>query len=456
MSINDPQWGNSHRPEQKEPEQVPEVTGTEPVQPEDGGVKTEQPKTPASLPPSSPKSPPPEGPPDLEQLWQQLVYQTRCKLARIFGKEPPPAPRFPSEPVLPPVTPSAAETLAGWQALSFKSWLIGVSLILGAWLVSGFYLVDAQQRGILSRFGNIISVEEAGWHWRWPYPIDSVRLINVTADRTLEVGLAAQKGNRPAPGLMLTSDGNLVGVSYAIVYQVTDPVAYLTQADAPVDLLALLAESTVRDVVGGQTLATMLVAGGAAKSAISEAVLQNAREHLQVSLEALQLGMIVKRLEIREAQLPAPVLQAVKEAERQEQAGIKTLRETQAAATDNLIKAHQLATKLQDESTDYTRAVEASAQAVRNAGVSPETTQAEQALADQALAWRQQYPLVFMSPADLQARVQPKGAIRPAAPSASGKATAPTSSDTVDEWRDRDLMRSRDRVDRPGSGGGGS
>jgi regulator of protease activity HflC (stomatin/prohibitin superfamily) len=241
-------------------------------------------------------------------------------------------------------------------------------------------------------------------------------------------------------------------VSYAILYQVPDPVAYVTQADAPVDVLALLAESAVRDVVGGQTLARMLVTGGAAKTPISEAALQTARDQLQAALEALQLGVIVKRLEIRGAQLPAPVLQAVKEGERQEQSGVKTLRETQAAATDNLIKAHQLAAKLQDESAAYARAVEASAQAVRNAGDALDPAQAQQALADQALAWRQQYPLVFMSAADLQARIQPKAATRPATPADSGKVTAPASPDVTDAWRDRDLMRSRDRIDRPGSG----
>ena len=451
MSINDPQWGNSHRPEEKKPEQVPEVTGTEPVQPEEAGRDGQPQKASTPLPPPSPKTPPPEGPPDLEELWQQLVYQTRCKLARVFGKQPPPPPRFPPVPV-----PSAAapeeEPLASWQRLSFKSWLIGVSLILGAWLVSGFYLVDAQQRGVLSRFGSVVRVDDPGWHWRWPYPIDSVRLINVEADRTLEVGLAAQKNGRPSPGLMLTSDGNLVGVSYAVVYQVTDPVDYLAQADTPVDLLAVLAESAVREAVNEQTLQTVLGAASAPPAGIGKLTLQAARARLQARLDPFALGLVVKDLLIREVQLPAPVLQTVKETERQEQASVKALRDKQVGATERLIQAHKLAAKLQDESAAYAYAVENVTKTLRHPTSGLDRAQTEQMLADQAATWRQQYPLVFASLAELQARLQPKAAAR--APDAAGSNTSGTkaTSDITDTWRDRDLMRTRDRVDRPGSG----
>ena len=453
MSINDPQWGNSHRPDQKEPEQVPEVTGTEPVQPQAGEQNAPQQKTAGQMPPPSPKSPPPEGPPDLEELWQQLVYQTRCKLARAFGKEPPAPPQAPAVPTLPVAT-SVTAPVASWQALSFKSWLIGVSLIIGAWLVSGFYLVDAQQRGVLTRFGSIVSVADAGWHWRWPYPIDSVRLVNVTADRTLEVGMASQKGNRVSPGLMLTSDGNLVGVSYAVVYQVTDPVAYVSQADAPVDLLALLAEGALREAAAGQPLATVLAAGNTATAAVGKPMLLAARDRLQAGLTPLGLGLVVKDVLIREVQLPAPVLQAVKEADRQEQASAKALRDAQTNATENLIKARKLAAKLQDESAAYARAVENSVQALRNADGALNQSQAQQALADQALAWRQQYPLIFASPAELQERIQPKAAGRTVAagPDKAGTKASTGVTDKADQWRDRELMRSRERVDRPGSG----
>ncbi len=454
MSINDPQWGNSHRPEQKDPEQVPESTGTEPVQP-DGAEQNEQtPKTSGQ----SPKTPPPEGPPDLEALWQQLVYQTRCHLARLFGRPLPPPPETleaTQTAMLPAPSQSTSDEnpspLAGWQALSLKSWCIGVSLIIGAWLVSGFYLVDTPQRGVLSRFGSIIAVEDPGWHWRWPYPIDSVRLINVTTDRTLEIGVSAQQGRRQSQGLMFTADGNLVSVAYAVVYQVTDPVAYLSRADDPADLLAVLAETSLRDAVATQTSSSLLAIVDKKTDATGAGALRTATAQLQSAVDPLQLGVVVKSLALRDVQLPAPVIQAVKTAEREVQARSKALRDAQADSTESLVKARKLAAQLQDESTAYALALSNEAQAARAAGA---VAAARNTLTEKSAFWHQQYPLVFASLTALQDRIrgnngQTNGSTpeKTVAPDAA-RAPAPAS----DAWRDRDIMRSRDRVDRPGSG----
>ena len=366
MSINDPQWGNSHRPEQNDPEQVPESTGTEPVQP-DNGAQDLRKSPPSGTPPRPPQ--PPEGPPDLEVLWQQLVYKIRCRVARLLGRE------LPAPPELAPVAPVSsaspvfeASSLTGWQALSLKSWLIGVTLIVGAWLVSGFYLVDPQQRGVLSRFGRIVAVEDAGWHWRWPYPVDTVRLINVSADRTLEVGLSAQKGRRQAQGQMLTADGGLVSVAYAIVYQVVDPVAYLSRAETPTDLLALQAESALREVVAQQSTGDLLSVASRQAVAIRAPMQARVRDRLQTAMDPLQMGVVVKGLEIRDVQLPPQVLQSIKEFERDEQARIRALRDAQMTSTESLIKARKLAAQLQEENAAYVRALDAEAQAVQTAG----------------------------------------------------------------------------------------
>ncbi len=467
MSINDPQWGHSHRPDPKDPEQLPETTGTEPVQPKAGEPGAAQPeetgltergRASGNPPPGNSRPPsPPDLPPDLEVLWQQLVYRARCRIARLFGRPLPPMPPAPS-PVAPMTSPtstvSAAEVpeLAGWQALTLKSWLIGVSLIVGAWLVSGFYLVDVQQRGVLSRFGGVIQVVDPGWHWRLPYPIDSVRLINVNADRTLEVGLSAQKGRRQTQGLMRTADGSLVSAAYAVVYQVTDPVAYLSRADEPADLLALLAEGVVRDAVAAQTLSTVLAAAG--KDDV--AMLQTAQTRLQAAVAPLQLGLTVKGLSLREVQLPAPVQQAVKDAEREEQSRIKAVSEALATSTEQLIKAHKVATRLQDESLAYAQVLEQDAQMLRSrrdaAGQPVDVAQLKHQLAERAAQWRQQYPLLFSSRAALQARVQPPNPGVPGAVPTAVTGDAAPSAAAVGSSRDRGFMRSRDRMDRPGSG----
>ena len=462
MSINDPQWGNSHRPEQKDPEQVPESTGTEPVQPKTG----EQDVPPAQesgltgknsgLGNPPPGNPPPELPPDLEELWQQLVYHTRCRIARLLGRPVPPAPsRVAPAPLSANAAPSLLETtamppeLSGWQALTLKSWLIGVSLIVGAWLMSGFYLVDVQQRGVLSRFGSVVRVVDPGWHWRLPYPIDSVRLINVTAERKLDIALSGPQGRESPQGLMRTAEGDLVGLSYSVVYQVTDPVAYLSRAEQPTNLVSLLADEVLRRAVTAQLLST-LQAAVSQKNAPSDGWLAGTATQLQAAVEPLQLGITVKGLVLREVQLPAPVLQAMKDVDRQAQAQTKSLRDAQLGATERLIKAYKLAVNLRDESAAYAVALENHVRSLSSGSTADDQqarAQAQQDLATQAGLWRQQYPLLFSSQTALQGRIDPSS---PNAAAAVPDKTAPANN--TDTWRDREIMRSRDRVARPGSG----
>ena len=451
MSINDPQWGNSHQPEKKEPDQVPESTGTEPVQPNNGAQDPNLKNTPPLG--KTPRTPePPDGPPDLEVLWQQMVYKVRCRIAKMLGR------KLPEPPAMAPVqqaTPAMNEPVQfkGLQALSLKSWLIGVSLILAAWLVSGFYLVDAQQRGVLSRFGRIVAVEDPGWHWRWPYPVDNVRLVNVSGDRTLDVGLVTQKGSRQSQGQMLTADGGLVGVSYAVVYKVTDPVAYLSRAETPTDLIALQAESVLREVVAQQATGVMLSSANRQATSIRASIEVMARDRLQMVVEPLQIGVMIKGLEIRDVQLPPQVLQKAKESDRDEQAKIRALREAQATSTDNLIKARKLAAQLQEENMAYVRALDADAQSIQSSGAKIDAAEALRLFGQFVSALHQQYPLVFVSASALRERIQGinsqgRSSLSPSAADSSSETGRPEST----QWRDRDIMRSRDRINRPGDG----
>ena len=446
MSINDPQWGNSHRPEQKEPDQAPENAGAAPVQPE-----SERQDVPPSGNTGSPSGKPPEGPPDLEVLWQQLVYRIRCRLAAMLRREAPPPPES-VEVIGSSSTVNASDSAAvpNWQALTWQSWLIGVSLLFGAWLMSGFYLVDANQRGVITRLGVIAETTEPGWHWRWPYPFESVRLVNVTGERILEVGTAVTPSQ--LPGLMLTADQNLLSVSYGVVYQVTDPIAYLTRVDQPSDVLGVLSESVLRDVVAGQTFATLQasVTKPGEVPTSQGPLMATARGQVQQRLDAIDAGIQVKEVLIRDLRLPSPVLQAIKQADQDAQTNLQSFRESQIAATDGLIKSYKLASQLQSESQGYAQMVDATI-ARFNATPAPDLATAQAQVSELTQAAQGQFPLLFERVADLTARTsQPnKGLVKRTTPAAGANEL---SSPVPGAWRDRDIMRNRDRVDRPGSG----
>ena len=141
MSLNDPQWGNRGN--------------------DNGGGRR-----------------PNQGPPDLEELWRDLNQ----RLGEMFGKKQGRHRRVNSGDdnggSSPPPAGFESRSLGGGIAL-----LIAVVVI--GWLASGFYIVDASQRGLELQFGRYKKITEPGWHWRLPYPIQTHELVNVSGMRTL-------------------------------------------------------------------------------------------------------------------------------------------------------------------------------------------------------------------------------------------------------------------------------
>ena len=108
----------------------------------------------------------------------------------------------------------------------------GLTLIAGlvavAWLASGFYIVDASQRGLVLQFGSYKESTEPGLRWRFPYPFQSHELVNLSGVRTLEIGYRGSERNKVLKeALMLTDDENIVNIQFAVQYILKDPVEYL-------------------------------------------------------------------------------------------------------------------------------------------------------------------------------------------------------------------------------------
>ena len=53
-----------------------------------------------------------------------------------------------------------------------------IFLLVGAWIVTGFYRVDEAERGVVQRFGAYTESTMPGLHWHIPYPIEIVDKVN--------------------------------------------------------------------------------------------------------------------------------------------------------------------------------------------------------------------------------------------------------------------------------------
>jgi membrane protease subunit HflK len=144
---------------------------------------------------------PNEGPPDLDQLWREFNQ----RLNRLFGNRG-----------------GRGEGGGGFNP-DMRGAGLGIALAaviaLFLWLVSGFFIVQEGQTGVVLTFGKYTRLAPAGFNWRWPYPIQTDQIVNVSEVRTVEIGYRSSLRNKqPQEALMLTDDENIVDIQFAVQY----------------------------------------------------------------------------------------------------------------------------------------------------------------------------------------------------------------------------------------------
>ena len=102
---------------------------------------------------------------------------------------------------------------------------IGILLVVALWIGSGFYRVNAAERGVIQRFGKLVDVRQQGWGWRWPWPIETITKVNVA-----EVNSSEYKSR------VLTRDVNLVDLRFGVQYRFNDPIKLLFQVRDPKEI----------------------------------------------------------------------------------------------------------------------------------------------------------------------------------------------------------------------------
>ena len=314
MSLNDPQWGNRGG---------------------NDGDKSGGPRRPN------------EGPPDLEELWRDF----NRKLNGMFGgkgRRGGDGGNGGDGPRLPPVN-FNPKFLGGGLSL-----LAGVIAL--AWASSGFYIVDASQRGIVLQFGSFKEVTEPGLRWRLPYPIQSHELVNLTGVRTIEIGYRGSERNKVLKeALMLTDDENIVNIQFAVQYVLKDPVEYLFNNRHTDDAVMGAAETAVREIVGKSKMDFVLYEG-------REQIATQAAKLMQDILDRYESGILVSKVTMQNAQPPEQVQAAFDDAVKAGQDRERQKNEGQAYANDVIPKAKGTAARLMEEAEGYKQRVIATAE----------------------------------------------------------------------------------------------
>lgn len=371
------------------------------------------------------------GPPDLDELWRKFNQ----RLNGMWG--------------------SKGSDPSGNRRKGTLMFVIILALLV--WIASGFYIVDAGQRGVVLRFGKFIETTMPGPRWHLPYPIERAEIVNVEQVRTVEVGYRNNvRSKMLRESLMLTDDENIIDVQFAVQYTLKDPEDYLFNNRDPQDTVLQVAETAIREVVGKSRMDFVLYEG-------REEVAVRAQRLMQQILDRYRTGIAISKVTMQNAQPPEQVQAAFDDAVKANQDRERLKNEGQAYANDVVPRAGGDAARLIQQAQGYKQRVIANAEGdasrfqqilaqydkapgVTRERMYLETMQSILSNTNKILVDQKKGGNLLYLPLDkLMQSTSPGGAPAPAQDAASPATAAPADADA----RSRDAFRNRDREDRP-------
>lgn len=231
---------------------------------------------------------------------------------------------------------------------------IGGSVIFGVifvvWMLSGIYIVDPAERGVVTRFGAFVEETKAGPHWHIPYPIETVRVLNVDQIRTAEIGYRSdnrtRSGNVPTESLMLTKDENIVDLKIAVQYQIKNAKEYLFDISDPDVTLRAVVESALREVVGQNTMDFVLTEG-------RNEVVSRVQSLTQERLDGYKAGLLVTSVNLQDAQPPEQVQSAFADVVKAREDRERLINEAETYSNDVIPRSRGKAARELEEASAY-------------------------------------------------------------------------------------------------------
>ena len=220
---------------------------------------------------------------------------------------------------------------------------VAIMLVLVIASSSCFYTVDDKQQAVVTTFGKVTDVTDAGVHFKLPFGIQKVQKVDVNVYQKIELGYASQEGYyevKTSESSMITGDYNIVNVDFFVEYKISDPVAYLYASNDPEQILRNLIQSQVRNVVGSSTVDAVLTDG---KSNIQMQV----RDLVTQILNEYDIGLTLVDVKIQDSEPPTQeVVEAFKAVETAKQQAETVVNDAIAYRNAQLPQAEAQADKL--------------------------------------------------------------------------------------------------------------
>ncbi len=209
---------------------------------------------------------------------------------------------------------------------------------------SCWYTVDDKQQAVVTTFGKVTDVTDAGLHFKLPFGIQEVHKVDVNVYQKIELGYTTQSdgsyGTRTNESTMITGDYNIVNVDFFVEYKISDPQKYLFSSNDPELILRNLIQSQVRNVVGSSSVDAVLTDG-------KENIQMQVKELVMEILQEYDIGLTLVDVRIQDAEPPTQeVIEAFKAVETAKQNAEAVVNEAKAYENAQLPNAEAQADQL--------------------------------------------------------------------------------------------------------------
>ncbi len=193
-----------------------------------------------------------------------------------------------------------------------KGIIIAIAAIFVLWLASGIYRVEADEQGVVLRFGKYVDTAGPGLHYHLPSPFETVYTPSVTTINKVEI--RGDKFSRSEDNRMLAGDLNLVDINFDVQWKI-DPnrtADFLFNIRNPVETIRPVAESVMREVIGQMPLAYIIDKGQAE-------IAERSAQTIQEVLDQYKSGINIVGVNLRKPDVPDEVIDSYQDVKKAEQ-----------------------------------------------------------------------------------------------------------------------------------------
>ena len=234
-----------------------------------------------------------------------------------------------------------------------KSFISSFLIIIFIWFLTGFYKVNANEQGVILRFGEWVRTTQPGLHYHLPYPIEVAKTPKVTKVNKTEIGFRTFRESKrllSEESLMLTGDENIVDINFSVFWVISDAGKFLFNLRKPENSIKAVSESVMREVIGNSLIASVLAEG-------RQDIETKSIEAIQLVLDNYQSGIKITQLQLQKVDPPDQVIDSFRDVQRARADKEKSINEAIAYRNDIIPKARGESSKITQEAEAYAKEV---------------------------------------------------------------------------------------------------